>query len=266
MKRPLMWVCLCLVVMLVVRQEFFGDGTDSPPEAFVPADGEKATIMGRVYQKDSNYFYLDSVKLLNSEISSTEISNTAYQQEIPLTYNIICEPGDFEEASSEEVLLGSVVTVQGTVRNFASATNPGEFDAAKYYQTLRIGNKLANVRILSQGRGYSQLKEILYGLKVYWRERLYHIFPQKEASIMSTMLLGEKAGLDRDVKELYQRAGIVHILSISGVKMLSSVSPYPLKKPVNWAFVGLHIAESYIIFKGILGQISPHCPSWGRGG
>jgi predicted membrane metal-binding protein len=39
------------------------------------------------------------------------------------------------------------------------------------------------------------------------------------------MILGEKSVLDADVRELYQSMGISHILAISGVKMLSSVSP-----------------------------------------
>lgn len=209
MKRPLMWVCLCLVMAVAFKQGILGRVADDRPESSLLSDGEKVILTGRVYQKDINHFYLDSVELLHSEIS-----DTAYQQYFPLTYNIIGEPKDFQ---AEELLLESRVTVQGTIRNFAAATNPGEFDAAEYYRTLKIGSKLTDVEVLSQSTQYSWLKEILYGLKVYWRERLYHIFPQDTASIMSTMLLGEKTGLDREIKELYQRSGIVHILSISGL-------------------------------------------------
>ncbi|MDE7114009.1 MAG: DNA internalization-related competence protein ComEC/Rec2, partial [Acetatifactor sp.] len=46
---------------------------------------------------------------------------------------------------------------------------------------------------------------------------LYQIFPEKEASVMAAVLLGDKAGVDADLKALYQKNGIIHILSISGL-------------------------------------------------
>ena len=41
--------------------------------------------------------------------------------------------------------------------------------------------------------------------------------PEKESALMQTMLLGEKGELDSELKALYQRNGIAHILAISGV-------------------------------------------------
>ncbi len=43
------------------------------------------------------------------------------------------------------------------------------------------------------------------------------MFPDKDASILCAMLLGDKEGLDTEIKELYQRNGIIHVLSISGL-------------------------------------------------
>lgn len=42
-------------------------------------------------------------------------------------------------------------------------------------------------------------------------------FSCEEASVMQTLLLGEKEELDAEVKALYQKNGIAHILSISGL-------------------------------------------------
>ena len=202
MRRPLLAVCLCLVFLAALR--LWGSGSEKIPEGFASTsqldEKEPLTVTGWVYRKENETVYLKNVSIAN------------LQKEIPLKENIICE---WKEA--ELPLLGSLIKVTGVYRRFSEASNPGEFDQRAYYRTLKIGGKLTNTKLLGAGRGYSRLTEALYRLKLYWKDRLYRILPEKEASVMSTMLLGEKAELDSSVKELYKRNGIVHILSISGL-------------------------------------------------
>ena len=58
---------------------------------------------------------------------------------------------------------------------------------------------------------------MLAALRAAWVNRLYEVYPAKEASIMAPLLLGEKEGLDGEIKDLYRRNGVLHILSISGL-------------------------------------------------
>ena len=198
MRRPLFWVCLCLVVIA----SWIDRSVD-----WSSLSGSCIVATGQVYQKDTEYFYLDSIIL--------EQDAAVQQQTIPFTEKLICEyPEDFDET---KILLGSTVKITGTFQTFSQATNPGEFDMSAYYHSIEIGGKLQEVTLLERSPEYSRWKEILYEIKGYFHERLYKIFPEKEASIMCTMLLGEKKGLDSEVKDLYQRNGIVHILSISGL-------------------------------------------------
>lgn len=209
MRRPLFAVCLCLVMFNVLRivWDTSPGGKEGTIASLSLTDGEEIFVTGRVYQKDSKYFYLDSVVIQQTAASP--------QQSIPVKDNFIGEQGDWRE--EETPLLGSIVAVRGSFRSFQPASNPGEFDSAAYYRTIKIGGKLSDVEMLSRSDKYSMFKEALYALRKYWEERLYRIFPDKEASIMSTIILGNKAGLDSEIKELYQRNGIVHILSISGL-------------------------------------------------
>lgn len=39
----------------------------------------------------------------------------------------------------------------------------------------------------------------------------------RDDGVLSAMLLGEKGALDAEIKSLYQRAGIAHVLAISGL-------------------------------------------------
>lgn len=206
-RRPLFLVCLCLVFAAWLFHGKYGKAAGGMEEGWSGLSGSALTVTGQVCQKDTEYFYLDSIIL--------EPEAAIPQQTISLTEKLMCEYP--ENVDDMQVLLGSTVKVEGCFYTFSRAANPGEFDMASYYQSLKIGGKLRKVSLLESSTGYSRWKEGLYEIRSYFHKRLYAVFPEKEASVMCTMLLGEKKGLDREVKELYQRNGIAHILSISGL-------------------------------------------------
>ena len=87
------------------------------------------------------------------------------------------------------------------------------------------------------------MREKLFAFRRRLHDRLAKVFPEKEASVMQTLLLGEKEELDAEVKALYQRNGIAHILSISGLHItLLGMGCYRLLKrlgaPVRVAAAG----------------------------
>lgn len=103
------------------------------------------------------------------------------------------------------------------------------------------------------------MREKLFAFRRRLHDRLAKVFPEKEASVMQTLLLGEKEELDAEVKALYQRNGIAHILSISGVKTLKLGIPLVPETRINWAFVPLHIAIIYILKLCLDEEIIPRC-------
>lgn len=229
MRRPLAWVALCLVIIAAVR--LYTGGCRKPPAGSVSTEelvsGSQIIITGQVYQKDDESIYLKSVNLIafNSlEFSATEHSAADVRQEIPIYENIKCEL-----EGAEELRLGTRVTVRGTFTPFLRATNPGEFDAAEYYRTLGLGGRLRKAEALSAGREFWPLREGLYDLKLRFRQRLYSVFPEKEATVMCALLLGDKSELDEELEDLYKRNGILHILSISSLHItILGMSVYKL--------------------------------------
>lgn len=119
-----------------------------------------------------------------------------------------------------EVLLpeiGSRACYRGKARHFKTATNPGEFDARAYYAGQGISMQLSQAVLTGKSGGYSGWRHALYRLRCHAGAVLENIFPRKEASVLKAMLLGEKKGMDSEIKALYQGAGISHILAISGL-------------------------------------------------
>lgn len=118
-------------------------------------------------------------------------------------------------ASTDKFSVGQILTVRGTVALFQDAPNEGGFDAARFYESRGIDFGLRIGSVERVCREPLPWQRALFGL----RERLKGSIAEcgGAAGLLSAMLLGEKAGLDSEVKQLYQRAGIGHILAISGL-------------------------------------------------
>ena len=258
MKRPLFAAALCAVFLAAVWLE--SGAADQVRPGYIRAEELNVSgtllVTGQVYQKDETSVYLRSVVLSESTVSESAVSESVTSEsilsksdalgesvgksgkKIPCQDNFICET---QQAAG--VPLGSTVTVEGIFSPFLHAVNPGEFDSAEYYMTLGIGGKVKKAVILERGEAYWPVREGLYRLKCLLRDRLYDIFSQKDAAIMSALLLGDKKGLDDDSKDLYKRNGILHILSISSLHItIIGMSLYKLlrrmRTPVWLAALG----------------------------
>ncbi len=212
MKRPLFLAALFLVVIAALR--LGAGGAEDVPPGYVSAKeleaAQELLIAGQVYQKDETSIYLKSVVIYDSNAPGQSAGVSG--QGIPCAENFICEM-----QGEADIPLGRTVAVQGIFAPYSHATNPGEFDAAVYYRTLSIGGKLRKAQMKACGEDWWPVRNGLYELKCLLKERLYRIFPGKEAAVMSALLLGDKKDLDSELKDLYKRNGILHILSISSL-------------------------------------------------
>ena len=236
MKRPLFLASLFLVMVAALR---LLAGGAAPPGAVSTAQlktGEELSIAGQVYQKDETSVYLKSVVILKSDALGQSAADS--RQGLSCGENFICELTE-----ETDLPLGRTVALEGIFYPYSHATNPGEFDSAVYYRTLGIGGKLRKARVLAFGEDTWPVRNGLYELKCYIKERLYGMFPEKEAAVMSALLLGDKKDLDSELKELYKRNGILHILSISSLHItIIGVSIYKLLRrmglPIGPSAVG----------------------------
>lgn len=200
MRRPL-FAAAVAVVAVVWAGLAAGWYDDPPPEWTDRSEVEQNApwyVTGQVCRKEKDKIWLQSVIINDS---------------IPHEEKLICELTD----GGTDIPMGSRIAVSGTFAPFSGASNPGEFDTAAYYRSLGAEGRLRNVSVLRQSKEYWKVWEVLYQVKLYLKERLYRVFPEREATIMCALLLGEKGDADSDLKELYKRNGILHILSISSL-------------------------------------------------
>lgn len=136
------------------------------------------------------------------------------------------------EEAIGEVQAGNRVQWELELQIPSKPTNPGEFDAQAYYRARGI----TFLGYLRQGHIQNERNNrIQQGLLKYrWnsQQAFSQLLPEPYAGALNAMLLGDSTGLDSELKKLYQKSGIAHILAISGlhISILGSILYKGLRK------------------------------------
>ncbi len=112
---------------------------------------------------------------------------------------------------------GDLVRVTGRPERIPEATNPGAFDTAEYYESEGVRWRIRGGKTELLEKRASWFRSFLDRVRKSCREHTAMLLPEREAGVLTAMLLGERSGVDRELKELYRQNGIAHILAISGL-------------------------------------------------
>lgn len=226
MRRPLCSGLLCFLVLYLAAVFCLQGSTEdgSRPERL---SGEEVLLSGkadRLYEpadqlRENRTFRLKEVSVLSENSpNSGEILPASAEEETgeKLNEDVLCY------LDAEAALLpkaGSRVRVKGKLTAFASATNPGEFDAAAYYGRQGYGLSLRHAVVEFESADFHRLENALYQLRGRIGRLFIQIFGEKDGEVASAMVLGMKKGLDKQVKALYDGASISHLLVVSGLHL-----------------------------------------------
>jgi competence protein ComEC len=109
---------------------------------------------------------------------------------------------------------GDKIEVRGVLSEFQSFSNPLMPEGVK-------GNNLHATfyEKLPGGRG-NPFKEVALWFSQKFNEVLLKILPQKDASLLGSILLGNAVSpLPQDMKDTYRKAGLIHLLVVSGTQV-----------------------------------------------
>lgn len=215
-QRPLCGVMLILVIFIFFLIVFAG-------KKWIPglmesaldrhwSEGDSITLTGLVYDigKGETFqkVYVKDVILWDGK------SQSYYKEERVLVY-----------VKNNAPLIGEVVQVKGTLSFFQEARNPGNFNQKSYYQKQNIhgmvwSTQVESLQDLCRKSPWWKMKRKLRIFRDSWQEKLLEVLGDKDGSVLSAMLLGEKSGMDQEVKDIYQANGIAHILAISSLHLM----------------------------------------------
>lgn len=165
-------------------------------------DGTKAGLSGTIWKKEEkNEQYLIYLKR-----TSLQINQKIYRTGLVLVY-----------LSEDSYPIGTTLHIKGNIKEFRRAVNEGSYDEKAYYSGKNIDYAFNAKQVLAVTGKKSAVKEGLYQLRKRLRKSICENTKEQTAGILSVMTLGEKSMLDKETKVQYQRAGISHVLVISGL-------------------------------------------------
>ena len=109
-----------------------------------------------------------------------------------------------------------------TLDSLPAPRNPGRFDYGGYLRsrgicaTFRLRDS-ADLQIVAGAPFYDVAFHWLYPLRQRLCNALDRHFPPQIAGMLKALLLGVRDDLDRDIREDFQNAGVIHVLAISGL-------------------------------------------------
>ena len=208
MKRKLCTICfLILIVRFFIFVIWEGESYKaSLANLKVISQEQDITIEGNVYQKKRGKNGLILYVKNNSYIRGI--------QSFPISKLII-----YGASEESKVSIGDRLMLEGKLKLYENAPNPGNFDQRTYYAKDGIYGFLYadKVEILNHTKKVpEQFREILYQFREQWINRLSQYVGVEYTGLLSAMMLGSSGEMEADMKELYQKNGMGHLFAISG--------------------------------------------------
>jgi competence protein ComEC len=144
--------------------------------------------------------------------------------------------------------------------------NPGEFNYKEYLGTRQLYHQVflnqQEIRIIHHQAG-DQTLSFAIALRKTLVEKFYRYLPDKEAAALaSTLILGYRANLSKEVISAYSKTGTMHVLSVSGmhVGIIFIVLNFlirPLRRFKNMRYASALIIIVLIWFYALITGFSP---------
>lgn len=258
-NRPL--CSLCLVIAILIGVLTAGAGAKFVPElrpSPVEQYGEKndwLIVRGQVYKKEEKekyqILYLKKCSVYFQKDQQSQQNQQSQQSFIKESRMLI-----YDEKKNK-IQIGNEVEAEGKLSFFETARNPGNFDQKAYYQRQNIHGKVWSETLKITDHTVKRIQNVLENIRVHCRNILLSEAGEKNGSILSTILLGEKSQMDPEIKKLYQVNGIGHILAISGLHLsVIGIGIYQLLRKLTGSYTiggigGIFFFFLYVLMIGV---------------
>ena len=154
-----------------------------------------------------------------------------------------------EEDSESLYYPGDRVVFRGKFMELSPAMNEGEFSFLQYCK----GEGIEAFFLANKGEVHeidsSPFLKLLYKLKQQASRDLEKLYPEEQSAFLKSLFLGEKSALSKNERNLYQEAGIAHILAVSGLHLsLVGATCFMLLRLLGMELSHASILSSFFVF------------------
>lgn len=125
-----------------------------------------------------------------------------------------------KKKSNNQPIRGDLLITKSQPKELLSRKNPGDFDYKIYLNKIKIYDQIRvrNNDFIIVKKNKNSVLDQLY----LWNDKLEKKLDKSGLATVSkntikTLLLGKRDGLDQELKNAYAKAGVIHVLAISGL-------------------------------------------------
>ncbi|MGN0298700.1 MAG: DNA internalization-related competence protein ComEC/Rec2 [Lachnospiraceae bacterium] len=162
--------------------------------------------------------------------------------------------GELWETAELQLYPSQRLHAKGQLSYFSKATNPGQFDLAEYYLANQIECAVqAEKLIWEQKEGWVWQRQ-LQQFKRMLHQSIEEATEEEDGGIFEAVFLGESKAMNEDLKELYQKSGIGHILAVSGLHVsFLALGCYQLVRRITGSYhVGMGVGTALAVLYGCM--------------
>lgn len=119
-------------------------------------------------------------------------------------------------AGLPDLLPGMTVEIKGKMEAIEGPGNPGEFDFRRYYRSKGTACRMFGEQIKIIDGEYIPYQTFLMKFRAGCGKILDRVCPAQDSAVFKAVLLGDTSGMEPEVRSMYQRHGISHLLAVSG--------------------------------------------------
>ncbi len=195
-----------------INESFYDKG-------FTEFEGQKVTVEGILFDEPEQ---MDGKTRFTLEIRSINNQLSIPQRNHKIQVNV------YSDDPISGLKYGSVVSITGEIKIPTGRRNFGGFNTRKFLAARGIsgtmGVSLKAIRIM-EGQELSWLKNIGYKLRHSIIQTLDKCLPSEEASVLAGMLIGYTADMPEEMEEDFRRAGLSHVMAVSGANIAFLLAP-----------------------------------------
>lgn len=199
--------CFALIfaVLGVYRYQMFSEKTDI---VNFDVDSNKNIVFQGVIAEEPNVRIKDTQYVIEVEsLGVLQGERIIYDNKIP--GKILVTASHYPSYK-----YGDLVEIDGKI------TIPKKFDSFDYREYLAKDGVYyiiynPKTRFISSG-GANSVYSVIFSFKNAFKEKLGHLLPEPEISLLNGFLLGERSGMGEDLKNDFSITGTSHIVAVSG--------------------------------------------------
>jgi len=190
-------------------------GPENPRHVAHYADGQIRQITGTIKSDPILQSYREKYILKDIELSPTSGNAPPFPVRGSIQVNV------YDKKSNRDVHLsaGDRILLTGRIRPFRSFQNPGGFDYTRFmaWQGIfgSVSTSIPKIKILSFDINWFRSK--MDAVRNNMRKVIHQASSGDAAAILSALIIGDRAGISSGLQEAFNRTGVTHVLSISGL-------------------------------------------------